>query len=82
MKLAQELSRTVQFYDEGHRDQPLDPKTKVYATGMYLEAENIRELLAARTPYEVLLPPPSLKVPEEFPVAAFSVNLGLAMKSF
>jgi len=81
-KLAQELSRTVQFYDEGHRDKPLDPKTKVYATGLYLEAENIRELLAARTPYEVVLPPPSLRVPEEFPVAAFSANLGLAMKRF
>ncbi|MEE9216956.1 MAG: pilus assembly protein PilM [Anaerolineales bacterium] len=81
-KLAQELSRTVQFYDEGHRDTPLDPKTKVYATGLYLEAENIRELLAEHTPYEVVLPPPSIQVPEEFPVAAFSANLGLAMKSF
>jgi len=81
-KLAQELGRTVRFYDEGHRDKPLDPKTKVYATGLYLEAGNIRELLAARTPHEVVLPPHSLQVPEEFPVAAFSANLGLAMKRF
>lgn len=81
-KLAQELSRTVQFYDDGHRDKPLDPGTKVYATGLFLEAENIRELLAARTPYEVVLPLPSLRVPKEFPVAAFSANLGLAMKRF
>lgn len=81
-KLAQELSRTVQFYDEGHRDKPLDPKTKVYATGLFLEAKNIRELLAARSPYEVVLPSPSLQVPKEFPVAAFSANLGLALKRF
>ena len=81
-KLAQELGRTVQFYDEGHRDKPLDPKTKVYATGLYLEAENIRQLLAARTPYQVVVPAPTMKVSKEFPVAAFSANLGLAMKRF
>ena len=79
-KLAQELSRTVQFYDEGHRENPLDPDIKVYATGLMLEGENIRELLAARTPYEVVLPAPSMRFPEEFPIVAFSANLGLAKK--
>ncbi len=79
-KLAQELSRTVQFYDEGHREYPLDPDTKVYATGLLLEGENIRALLAARTPYEVVLPAPSMQFPEEFPIASFSANLGLAKK--
>lgn len=79
-KLAQELSRTVQFYDEGHRENPLDPDTKVYATGLLLEGEKIRDLLAARTPYEVVLPAPSMQLPEEFPIATFSANLGLAKK--
>ena len=79
-KLAQELSRTVQFYDEGHRENPLDPNIKVYATGQLLESESIRDLLAARTPYEIMLPAPSMQFPEEFPIASFSANLGLAKK--
>ena len=60
----------------------LDPKTEVYAAGLYLKAENIRELLWARSPYEVVLPSLYVRLHEEFPVAAFSANLGLAMKRF
>ena len=81
-KLAQELNRTIQFYEEAHRGSPLPPETKVYATGLLLESEEIRQLLARRSSYPVELPKPPMQLPEDFPVAAFSANLGLAMKSF
>ena len=81
-KLSQELNRTIQFYEEAHRGSPLPPETKIYATGLLLESEEIRQLLARRTSYPVELPRPPMQLPEDFPVAAFSANLGLAMKSF
>ena len=79
-KLSQELNRTIQFYEEAHRGSPLPPETKIYATGLLLESEEIRQLLANRTSYSVELPKPPMTLPEDFPVAAFSANLGLAMK--
>lgn len=79
-KLSQELTRTVQFYDDAHRRRPLSPETKIYATGMLFENAAIRELLAERVPNPVVLPQPPLELPDEFPVASFAANLGLAMK--
>jgi type IV pilus assembly protein PilM len=79
-KLSQELNRTIQFYEEAHRGSPLPADTRVYATGLLLESQEIRELLAQRTPYPVELPKPPLNLPEDFPIASFSANLGLAMK--
>ena len=79
-KLSQELTRTVQFYDDAHRQSPLPPETAVYATGMLFENAAIRELLAERVRYPVVLPQPPHELPDEFPVASFAVNLGLAMK--
>lgn len=81
-KLAQELSRTVQFYDDAHRKQPLDPDLTVYATGLLFESDQLRQQLAERIPYPVALPQPPLQLPEEFPVATFAANLGLAMKKW
>jgi hypothetical protein len=79
-KLSQELDRTIRFYEEAHRGSTLPAGTRVYATGLLLESEEIRGLLAARTPYPVALPKPPMSLPDDFPVAAFSANLGLAMK--
>ncbi len=79
-KLAQELTRTVQFYDDAHRKDPLGPETVVYATGLLFENEAVRQLLADHVPYPVQLPAPPLQLPDEFPVASFAANLGLAMK--
>lgn len=79
-RLAQELTRTVQFYDDAHRKRPLSPETKIYATGMLFENAAIRDLLAERVPYPVVLPEPPFELPDDFPLAVFAVNLGLAMK--
>ncbi len=79
-RLSQELTRTLQFYDEGHRSSPLDPNTKIYATGLLLETEEMRHRLAERTSFPVELPSPPMILPPEFPLATFSANLGLAIK--
>lgn len=79
-RLAQEIGRTAQFYNEGHRADPLGPETVLYATGALLESEDARAELAKLTPYPVQLPSPPLQLPEGFPVATYAANLGLAMK--
>jgi hypothetical protein len=79
-RLAAEIGRTAQFYNDSHRDDPLGPETVVYATGCLLESEENRASLAKLTPYPVQLPSPPLQLPEGFPVATYAANLGLAMK--
>lgn len=79
-RLAQELGRTAQFYNDSHREDPLGPESVVYATGGLLESEESRASLARLTPYPVQLPSPPLQIPEGFPLATYAANLGLAMK--
>jgi type IV pilus assembly protein PilM len=79
-RLAQELGRTAQFYNDSHREDPLGPESVVYATGSLLESEESRASLARLTPYPVQLPGPPLQIPEGFPLATYAANLGLAMK--
>ena len=78
--LAQELTRTTQFYNEGHQTQPLDPKTVIYVTGSLFESPKTRIMLAERTSFPVELPAPPLRFPKDFPIASFAVNLGLVLK--
>jgi len=79
-RLAHEISRTAQFYNDSHREDPLGPESVVYATGALLESEQSRASLARLIPYPVQLPSPPLQLPEGFPLATYAANLGLAMK--
>ena len=79
-RLAQELTRTTQFYNEGHQTNPLDPKTVIYVTGSIFESTKTRIMLAERTSFPVELPAPPLRLPKDFPITSFAVNLGLVLK--
>jgi type IV pilus assembly protein PilM len=79
-RLAAEIGRTVQFHNDGHREDILGPESVIYATGSLLESEANRSGLARLTPFPVQLPSPPLRLPEGFPLATYSANLGLAMK--
>lgn len=79
-RLALELNRTTQFYDDGHRERPLPPNLPLYATGALFENGLMLEQFARATPFPVSLPEPPYQLPVDFPLARFSVNLGLAMK--
>lgn len=78
--LAQELGRTTRFYNEGHRDDTLGPKTPLFTTGESFEKREFLEGLARRHGGPAQVPPPPLPCPEDLPAATYSVNLGLAVK--
>ena len=88
--LSQELARTSKYYNESNKNNRLPEDTIVYLTGKLFdipqldlrleEGPNLVERLQSRTPYTVQLPKPSLVIPENFPVASYAVNMGLALK--
>jgi Tfp pilus assembly PilM family ATPase len=78
--LLQELGRTTKFFNEAHKGRPLSPETAIYATGEEFEKKEFLDLLARRHPGPVQVPACPLTHPAELPIAAYSVNVGLALK--
>jgi Tfp pilus assembly PilM family ATPase len=79
-RLAEELARTVKFYSDTHREDPLPPSTPVFLTGSLAEEVASSSVVEASVdhPVEPLSPP--LECPPGLPVATFMVNIGLALK--
>jgi Tfp pilus assembly PilM family ATPase/Tfp pilus assembly protein PilN len=78
-RLIDELSKAVEFYNSDHPRDRLSPDTPLLLTGE-LATDTTSELISAETgyPLESLVPP--LSFPHDFPAAAFTVNIGLALK--
>ncbi len=76
-----EVSRTVEFYNSSHPENPISPATPVVVTGELAEDGSILNLLggAISGPVETL--EPAIKLPAELPVAEYAVNIGLALRS-
>jgi type IV pilus assembly protein PilM len=79
-RLILELTRTIQFYNDSHRDQPIKEDTPIFVSGALFEAPGVRKVLAERATRPVELPQPPLRLPKDFPVASFCGCLGLALK--
>ncbi len=89
--LSQELARTVKYYNESNKSNPLPQKTAIYLTGELFdyprlesrleESPNLAERLRSRTPYNITLPKPPLEIPPKLSAAKYAVNLGLALKN-
>lgn len=79
-RLSLELTRTVQFYNDSHRENPLDPRMTVYLTGAPFDDPKSIELLTSKVSFPVQLPQPPIRLPAGFPIATYAANLGLAMK--
>lgn len=79
-RLSLELTRTVQFYNDSHRENPLDPRMTVFLTGAVFDDPKMVELLNSKVSFPIQLPQPPMRLPEGFPVATYAANLGLAMK--
>lgn len=88
--LSQELARTIKFYNESHKANPLPDETPVFPTGEHFEFPRLEERLSNRpdllnrletsTPYPIETPDPPLPFPAELPIANYAVNIGLAIK--
>jgi Tfp pilus assembly PilM family ATPase len=89
--LSQELARTVKYYNESNKKNPLPEDTNIYLTGELFDTTQINSRLdetadlstrlQMRTPYSVQVPKTTFELPKEFSLSTYAVNLGLALKA-
>lgn len=79
-RLSIELARTTQFYNDGHRETPLNPELPLFVTGSLFENQQLLEELSEASSYTIERPSLPIALPQDFPLLRYSVNLGLAMK--
>ncbi len=78
--LVSEVARTVKFHNEANKDRPLEPQAPVVVTGAQFEAPDLFRAFTAQISGAVQVPSSPFPHPKGFPIMAFSVNLGLALK--
>ena len=78
--IAEELSRSVIFYNSAHADKPIAPGVPISVSGELAEREDVWERISGgqRRPVQVM--PLPMAVPEGFPSARYLTNIGLALK--
>lgn len=79
-RLYAELARTIKFYNDTHRQEPLSPDTPIVLTGSLAKKAAAVPLPEELVQYETrqLLPP--LECPPELPLESYAVAVGLALK--
>jgi type IV pilus assembly protein PilM len=75
-----ELVRTVKFYSDTHRQEPLSPDTPLFITGSLAPEAAETVSLDGQLPFPVEPLVPLLECPPELPVHSYAVNIGLALK--
>ena len=79
-RLVGELTQTVRFYNDSHRDSSLPPGTPVYVTGRLLDNHEALRFLQGALERNVERPLPNLTCPPELPALAYMTCIGLASK--
>lgn len=79
-RLIEELSRTIKYYNDSHREAGLHPGVWVYPSGALLEGPRFRGRLQADIGRPVVALRPPLGCPDQLPLGRFLVNVGLALK--
>ena len=78
-RFREEVARTVKFYNDTHRQEPIEPSTPIFLTGSMAELAMTGPLEAlTQYPVESLSPP--LDCPLDLPMHSYAVNVGLALK--
>jgi type IV pilus assembly protein PilM len=77
-----ELARTIKFYNDTHRQEPLAPSTPIFVTGSLAELALTESLDSFEALQQFSVQPisPPLTYPADLPVHTYAVNLGLALK--
>ena len=78
--IAEEFTRTLQFYSVNNPDKPLGKDTPLFLTGALAEDTEIRQLVSAATGNKIEVLTPSLEYPPDLPLAKYAINIGLALK--
>ena len=79
-RLADEISRTVEFYNGSHPGEPIDRTMPLLLTGVLAGEPSVIELTSNITGYTVSPLVPALELPDDLPLARYTTNLGLALK--
>lgn len=78
--IAEELGRTVRFFNSNHPEAPLSPSTPLFLTGELADDRQLAELVQASTGYPVELLEIPLKCSPDLPIHRYATNVGLALK--
>ena len=79
-RLTDEISKTVNFYNNSHSDAPLSLTTPFLLTGELSSDVTTSQLIQAQVEYPVELLVPPLEFPPDLPVSLYTGNMGLALK--
>jgi len=79
-RLTDELSKTVEFYNGSHQQNPLGPTTPLLLTGELAADATTNKLIQAEIQYPVEPLVPPLAFPPDLPTALYATNMGLALK--
>jgi type IV pilus assembly protein PilM len=79
-RLADELSKTVAFYQSSHPESQLSPSTPLLLAGDLAAETPASGLLQAEIEYPVEPLSPPVEFPSDFPVASYAASVGLALK--
>ncbi len=78
--IAEEIERTVAFYNSSHQERPLDSTIPMLVCGDLVEIPDSWPLLAGNSGFPVSILPSPVESPPGFRPNDFLVNIGLAYK--
>ncbi len=78
--IAEELERTITFYNSSHLEKPLDSTVPILVSGDLAEAPESWQSLAGKSTHSVAILPSLMEFPEGFNPSQFMVNIGLSLK--
>ena len=79
-RLTDEISKTVDFYNNSHPETPFSLTTPFLITGELSAESATIQLIQTQVEYPVELLVPPLEFPPDLPVALYTSNMGLALK--
>ncbi|MDO8689049.1 MAG: hypothetical protein Q7R39_03405 [Dehalococcoidia bacterium] len=79
-RFLSELSRSISFYNETNRANPLADDLPIYLTGDLASEPSLAPLVEQSIGHTVSLADPPFEFSPDFPVSQFMVNIGLALK--
>jgi type IV pilus assembly protein PilM len=79
-RLADELTKTVAFYQSSHPKNHLGPATPLLLTGLLATEVTTQGLLQSEIEYPIEPLIPALEFSSDLPVASYAASMGLALK--
>ncbi len=78
--VAEEIERTISFYNSSHTEKPLDAAVPVFFSGDLIGVSDMWPGLVGGAGYPVSALSAPMEYPPGFPANEFMVNIGLALK--